>query len=78
MENIKQINIKNGTCNFFNDMINIKDLNSSLPKILVFTILGTLQSKKLMIIKIFIVQILCIWWLVKWLDISKKTMEINT
>ena len=41
MENIKQINIKNGTYNFFNDMINIKDFNSSLPKILVLTTLGT-------------------------------------
>ena len=47
MENIKQVNIKNGTYNFFNDMINIKDFNSSLPKILVLTTLGTLQSKKI-------------------------------
>ena len=47
MENIKQINIKNGTYNFFNDMINIKDFNSRLPKILVFTTVGTLQTKKI-------------------------------
>ena len=46
MENIKQINIKSGTYNFFNDMINIKDFNSSLPKILVLTTLSTLQTKK--------------------------------
>ena len=43
-------------------MINIKDFDSSLlktsknqTKILVFTTLGTLQLKKLMIMKIFIV-----------------------
>ena len=33
MENIKQINIKNCTCYFFNDMINIKSVDSSLLKI---------------------------------------------
>ena len=52
MGNIKQINIKNRTYYFFNDMINIKDFDSSLlkidknyTKILVFTILDTLQLK---------------------------------
>ena len=33
MGNIKQINIKNRTYYFFNDMINIKDFDSSLIKI---------------------------------------------
>ena len=33
MGNIKQINIKNRTYYLFNDMINIKDFNSSLLKI---------------------------------------------
>ena len=33
MGNIKQINIKNGTYCFFNDMINIKDVDPSLIKI---------------------------------------------
>ena len=33
MENIKQINIKNRTYYFFNDMINIKDFDPSLIKI---------------------------------------------
>ena len=33
MGNIKEINIKNRTYYFFNDMINIKDFDSSLPKI---------------------------------------------
>ena len=32
MENVKQINIKNRTYYFFNDMINIKDFDSSLLK----------------------------------------------
>ena len=33
MENMKQINIKNWTYYFFNDMINIKDFDLSLLKI---------------------------------------------
>ena len=33
MENIKQINIKNCTYYFFNDMINIKDFDPRLTKI---------------------------------------------
>ena len=33
MGNIKEINIKNRTHYFFNDIINIKDFDSSLPKI---------------------------------------------
>ena len=60
INNIKQINNKNRTYYFFTDMINITDFDSSLlkidknhTKILVFTTLGTLQLKKLMIIKIF-------------------------
>ena len=32
MENIKQTNIKNRTCYFFNDMINIKNFDSSFLK----------------------------------------------
>ena len=33
MGNIKEINIKNGTYYFFDDMINIKDFDPSLLKI---------------------------------------------
>ena len=33
MGNIKQINIKNGTYYFFNEMINIKDFDPSLIKL---------------------------------------------
>ena len=57
----KQIDIKNRTCYFYNDVINIKKFDSNLLKIknhiktLVFTTLDILQLKKLMIMKIFIV-----------------------
>ena len=50
MENIKRINIKHRTYYFFNDMINVKDFDSSLlkidkndTKILVFITLDTSQ-----------------------------------
>ena len=33
MRNIEQINIENRTYYFFNDMVNLKDFDSSLPKI---------------------------------------------
>ena len=62
MGTIKQIDIKNQTYYFYNDMINIKKFDSNLLKIdknhiktLVFTTLDILQLKKLMIVKIFIV-----------------------
>ena len=64
MGNIKHINIKNRTCYFFNDMINIKDSDSRLLKIyknhtktLVFATLDTSQSKNLMVMKLLIMQI---------------------
>ena len=62
MRNIKEINIKNPSYYFFNDMISIKDFDLSLlkidkirTKILVFPTLDTLQLKELMIMKICIV-----------------------
>ena len=58
----KSIDIKNQTYYFFNDMINLKDFHSKLlktgkshTKTLIFTILDRLQSKNLMIMKIFTV-----------------------
>ena len=67
MGTVKQIDIKNRTYYFYNDMIDIKKFDSNLLKIdkihiktLVFTTLDILQLKQLMIIKIFIVSILCI------------------
>ena len=63
METIKQINIKNRTYYFYNDIIDLENFDSSLLKIdkknhtktLVFTTMGMLQLKKLMIVKIFTV-----------------------
>ena len=62
METIKQINIKNRTYHFYNDIINLENFDSSLLKIdknhiktLVFTTLDILQLKKLMIVNIFTV-----------------------
>ena len=59
MGTIKQIDIKNRTYYFYNDMIDIKTFDSDLLKIdikaLVFTTLDILQLKKLMIMKIFTV-----------------------
>ena len=56
---VKQIDIKNRTYYFYNDMIDIKTFDSDLLKIdikaLVFTTLDILQLKKLMIVKIFTV-----------------------
>ena len=61
MGEVKQINIKNRTYYFHNDMINIKYFDPILLKInrksykntSVFTTLDILQLKKLMIMKIF-------------------------
>ena len=62
MRNIKQINIKNLTCYFFNDMINIRDFDSNLIKIdkkyyknIGIYNIGYTTIKKLMIMKILIV-----------------------
>ena len=50
MRNVKEINIKNRTCYFFDDMNNIKDFDSNVLKIdkksyktLIFITLGTAQ-----------------------------------
>ena len=60
MGNIKQISIKNRAYYFFNDMINIKDFDSSLLKIdkkssknIVIYNIGYITLKRLMIMKIF-------------------------
>ena len=58
MGETKELNIKNQTYNFLDDMINIKNFQSNLLKIdkkpLIFTILVTLQLRNLVIVKIFI------------------------
>ena len=61
MGTVKQIDIKNRTYYFYNDIINFENLKSNLLKMkkknhiktLVFTILDILQLKKLIIVKIF-------------------------
>ena len=62
----KQINIKNRTY-FYNDIIDIENFDAKLLKIdknhtktLIFLILDMSQRKKLVILKILIVLILCI------------------
>ena len=62
MGKVKQIEIKNRTYYFYNDMINLKNFESSLLKIdknitkaLTFIILDTLQLLTLVIVKIFTV-----------------------
>ena len=58
MGETKELNIKNQTYNFLDDMINIKNFQSNLLKIdkkpLIFTILVTSQLRNLVIVKIFI------------------------
>ena len=79
MGTVKQINIKNRTYYFHNDIIELENFDSSLLKIdkksykdIVFTILGILQLKKMVIVKIFTVWILCIYVLIMQADISNK------
>ena len=84
MGTLKEINIKNWTYCFYNN-IDLENFDSSLLKIdkksyktLVFTTLDILQLKKLMIVKIFTVWILCIYLSIARVDISKKKGWINT
>ena len=58
MGTVKQINIKNRTHYFYNNIIDFENFKSNLLshiKILAFTILDILKLKKLMIVKIFTV-----------------------
>ena len=67
MGNIKEINIKNRSFYFFNDMIDLKDLDSNLSKIdkksyknMTIYHICYITIKRLVIVKILILQILCI------------------
>ena len=79
MGQVKEINIKNRTNYFFNDMINIEYFDSNLLKTDknscknngIYNI-GYITIKKLMIMKIFTVQFLCIWLLVRQIDLLKE------
>ena len=62
MGSIKQINIKNRTYYFYNDIIDIETFDSNMlkldkkrTKILIFTILDMLQLKKLVVVMMLIV-----------------------
>ena len=82
---IKDINIKNRTYYFFNDMIRIKDLNPDLLKIdkklyknINIYYIGYITMKETDYVKTdYIVQILCTLLLIKQMDTLKKAMEIN-
>ena len=79
MGQVKEINIKNRTNYFFTDMINIEYFDSNLLKTDknscknngIYNI-GYITIKKLMIMKIFTVQFLCIWLLVRQIDLLKE------
>ena len=67
MRTIKQIDFKNRTYYFYNDIIDLENFDTRFIKFiknhiktLVFTILDISQRKKLMIVKILTVLILCI------------------
>ena len=68
MGEVKQINIKNRTYYFYNNIIGIKNFDAKLlknhTKTLAFTTLGILHLKKLMIVKKCTVSILCIYLLI--------------
>ena len=80
---VKQLDIKNRIYYFYNDMINLKNFDSKLLKIdkkhykgiNIYYIEYISQLKKLMIVKIFTVQILYICLLTMQTDILKKNME---
>ena len=62
MASIKEINIKNRTCYFYNDIIDLKTIDSNnlnvdkkRTKILIFLILDTLKLKKLVMVSMLIV-----------------------
>ena len=59
MGEVKQINIKNGTYYFYNDIIDLKDFEPNLLKIdkkaLILVTPDTSQLKKLMNMKLFLV-----------------------
>ena len=85
MGEVKQINIKNRTYYFYNDMINLKHFDSNFLKIdkkhykgINIYYIGYITIKKLMILRVFTAGILCICVLIMQVDILKKKMEINT
>ena len=83
MGKVKQIEIKNRTYYFYNDMTNLENFASNLLKIdkkhykgIDIDYIGYVTDKELVIMKIFAVYILCICLLIMQLDILNKNMEI--
>ena len=84
MGEVKQINIKNRTYYFYNDIIDLKNFDARLLKIdkksyknIAIYNIGYITIKKLMIMKIFTVYILCICLLITEADILKKKKNEN-
>ena len=81
MGTVKQINMKNLTYYFYNDIIDLKNFDTRLLKIdkksykdIGIYNIGYITIKKLMIVKIFTALILCIYLLIMQVDILKKKM----
>ena len=79
MGTVKQINMKNLTYYFYNDIIDLKNFDTRLLKIdkksykdIGIYNIGYITIKKLMIVKIFTALILCIYLLIMQVDILKK------
>ena len=77
MGNIKGMNIKSRTYYFFDDMINIKNFDSNLLKIdtksykhIGIYYIGYVTTK-ILNMRIFIMLILCISLLIKWMALQK-------
>ena len=82
MGEVKQINIKNRTYYFYNDIIDLKHFESNLLKIdtksyknIGVCYIGYITIKK-MIMRVFIASIICICILIMKEDILTKMMEI--
>ena len=79
MATVKQTDNENWTYYFYNDIIDIKNFDPILLKIdkksykdtSIYNI-GYITIKKMMIIRVFIVWILCICLLIMWIDIWNK------
>ena len=76
MGTVKQINIKNRTFYFYNDIIELENFDSSLVKIdkksyknIGIYNIALLQLKKMVIVKIFTSWIICIYVLIIQADI---------
>ena len=84
MGKVKQIDIKNWTCYFYNDQINLKDFDASLLKVdkkdykeIDIYYIGYVTVKKIANCNNINSVNLCTWWSMKWLVALKKKVEIS-